>query len=148
MRVVVVSAAALPLITQSAPGATAAEAFAEVLGGGVELVVLSPTDQRDATHHVALDDVVGRVLRAPAARLARFPLGRLLNSLGPADAGRVLWRSVRRDRAAMELLGRADILVAADGAAVATVWHAARRYPAARALTDVDAALRVLRTTP
>lgn len=60
-------------------------------------------------------------------RLSRFPIGRLLNSMGPVDQGRVFWRLVKRDPQAIAALKRADIAVAADLAAVKTSWVALRR---------------------
>lgn len=60
-------------------------------------------------------------------RLSRFPLGRLLNSMGPMDPGRVMWRAVRRDSAARATIRDADVLIAADAAGVKTGWIAMRR---------------------
>lgn len=57
-------------------------------------------------------------------RMATSPAGRLLNSLGPLDQGRVFARCVRRSPAAMKAIDRADIAIAADAAAVTTAWRA------------------------
>lgn len=75
---------------------------------------------------------VDRLLRSMGAftlhrRFSSFPLGRLLNSIGPVDPGRVFWRSVRRDSAAMDTLKSASIAIAADMPAVKTAWIAVRR---------------------
>lgn len=70
-----------------------------------------------------------RVLGAFALRrkFATFPLGRLLNSMGPVDPGRVFWRAVRRDSAAMEMIRCADVAIAADLPAAKTAWIALRK---------------------
>ena len=60
-------------------------------------------------------------------RLSRFPLGRLLNSMGPMDPGRVMWRAVRRHPTARATIHDADVFIAADAAAVKTGWIAVRR---------------------
>lgn len=60
-------------------------------------------------------------------KLATVPIGRLLNSLGPVDQGRVFWRAVRRNKSAVELIRSADVLIAADMPAVKTAWMALRR---------------------
>jgi hypothetical protein len=60
-------------------------------------------------------------------RLARSPIGRLLNSLGPVDQGRLFRRAVRSDSEAMAMLRAADVAIAADLAGVATAWTAVRR---------------------
>jgi len=65
--------------------------------------------------------------RALYARLATFPIGRLINSMGPLDQGRVFWRYVRRNAAAYSALKSADVIVAADLAAVKTAWLAHKR---------------------
>lgn len=75
---------------------------------------------------------VDRLLRALGghrlrAALARVPVGRLLNSMGPLDPGRVFWRAVRRHPAARAALRGADAAYAADLAAVTTAWIAVRR---------------------
>lgn len=72
-------------------------------------------------------------------RLAMFPLGRLINSLGPLDAGRVFWRSVRRDREALDLIRGADVAIAGDAAAIKTAWLAVRRGLVADAYVDYRA---------
>ncbi len=69
-------------------------------------------------------DIVLRAFGAFALRrkFASFPLGRLLNSLGPVDQGRVFWRAVRRDAAAWATISSADIAIAADLPAAKTAW--------------------------
>jgi len=61
------------------------------------------------------------------SRLAKIPIGRLINSLGPVDQGRVFWRAVRRSPEAVALLRSADVIIAADAPAVRTAWVAVRR---------------------
>jgi|GEM_PF-3212038 len=60
-------------------------------------------------------------------RLAQFPAGRLLNSVGPLDPGRVTWRSIRRHADARRWISRADLLIASDDESVMSAWHARRR---------------------
>src|SRR5690606_22116171 len=88
------------------------------------------------TEHVRLDNTtptaLDRILTALGAhavrrRFAGFPLGRLLNSLGPVDQGRVFWRIVRQTAPAMSALKNADIAIATDLAAAKTAWIAQRR---------------------
>lgn len=82
----------------------------------------------DDTHKPALDRVLSAIgARALHARLATFPIGRLLNSMGPLDQGRVYWRHLRRDREAVAALKSADIVVCADLAGVKSAWIARRR---------------------
>jgi hypothetical protein len=107
--------------------------------GGFELSVVSLGFARDVavvSRNIVLDrsrlSLVDRALhamgaRALYARLATFPLGRLINSIGPLDQGRVFWRHVRRDSSALAALKNADVVVAADLAAVKTAWIAAKR---------------------
>jgi len=61
------------------------------------------------------------------ARFATFPLGRLLNSMGPLDPGRIFWRAVRRNPAALHAIRTSDAVYAADLAGVKTAWIAVRR---------------------
>lgn len=88
---------------------------------------------------------VDRALTAVGAvrlrdRLRAFPLGRLLNSLGPVDEGRVLWRAVLRSGEARAALRAADVVIAVDGAAVKTAWMARRRRWTPEAYYDHRAA--------
>jgi hypothetical protein len=71
--------------------------------------------------------LTGLGARTLRARLARFPLGRLLNSMGPLDPGRMFWRAVRRSPAALAAIRSSDIVYAADLASVKTAWIAVRR---------------------
>lgn len=105
--------------------------------------------------------ILDRVLRALGAyalrdRLSRSPIGRLLNSLGPVDQGRVFWRAVRNDRGALATLKSADLVVASDLAAAKTAWiavhrgwvreaiydHAARGYLASLDAAEIESAAR------
>ena len=67
-------------------------------------------------------------LEAWVRALAGSPAGRLINSIGPLDPGRVVWRSLRGDREARRLLEGSDLLIAADSTAVMAAWHARRRH--------------------
>lgn len=80
----------------------------------------------------ALDAIAGPLAR----RLATIPIGRLLNSMGPLDAGRVLWRRVRRSPEALDVLRGADVVLAADAPSVKTAWTAVRRGWAREAYYD------------
>jgi hypothetical protein len=75
------------------------------------------------------------------ALLARSPLGRLLNSVGPIDPSRVFWRALSRHPEALALVRSADVVIAADLAAVKTAWIAVRRGWVADAHYDHRAAL-------
>lgn len=108
-------------------------------GDEVEVAVVSLGLSRTipgVSEHLRLDEAprsrVDRVLGALGALtlrrlLAAFPLGRLLNTLGPVDPGRVFWRAVRRHPGARGLLRSADVVIAADPAAIKTAWLALRR---------------------
>ncbi|MBB5632665.1 hypothetical protein BKA04_000888 [Cryobacterium mesophilum] len=90
-----------------------------------------------ATQPSAIDRVLSRLgATALFRRLATFPIGRLLNSMGPVDAGRVFWRTVRGSRDAMEALAAADIAIAADMPAVRTAWKALRAQRVTEAYYD------------
>ena len=105
----------------------------------VEVGVLSLGLSRSipgTSEHIRLDgsrpSVTDKVLTFVGAvalkrRFATFPLGRLLNSLGPVDQGRVFSRTVRRHPAAVRLLQSADIAIAADVAATKLGWLAVHR---------------------
>lgn len=73
-------------------------------------------------------------------RLAKLSLGRLLNNMGPLDPSRVFWRAIKRSPEARELLRNADVIIAADLAAVKTAWIMRRRYRIAEAHYDHRAA--------
>lgn len=99
--------------------------------------------------HVDLDDlstpITDRVYKALGFyrlrhRLSQFPIGRLLNSMGPVDQGRVFWRLVRRSPEAINALKDADVAVAADLAGVKASWLARRRGWVASAYYDYRAA--------
>lgn len=82
-------------------------------------------------------DFLDRVLR-------RTSLGRLLISLGPTDPSRVVWRAVRADGEAMRLLSSADIVLAADLAAVRAAWHLAQRGAVPYSYFGLQAAEKIL----
>lgn len=118
----------------------------------LEVVVVSLGTSRridGAVAHVALgDDDLAPADRIFArlgafrlrALLGRSPLGRLLNSLGPIDPSRVFWRAVSRHPEALALVRSADVVIAADLAAVKTAWIAMRREGVAEAHYDHRAA--------
>ncbi len=72
--------------------------------------------------------------------LGGSPLGRLLNSMGPLEAGRVFWRRVRRSAPALEMFRRADIVVAVDSAGVITAARLLRRRWVREAYYDTRSA--------
>lgn len=74
-------------------------------------------------------------------RLAGSPLGRLLNSMGPLDAGRVFARRVRRSPVARAALRRADIVIAVDSAGVIVAATALRRRHVREAYYDTRSAV-------
>lgn len=80
-------------------------------------------------------------------RLGSFPLGRLLNSMGPADQGRVFWRTLRRDPAALSALKSADVVIAGDLPAVKSAWLALNRNWVRNAYYDHRAASHWLTTS-
>lgn len=97
---------------------------------------LTPETFAAATLHVrsiALGaSPVDRVLRALGGyrlrdAFERFPLGRLLNTLGPLAPSRVFWRALKREAPAMQLLRHADIIIAADLDTTKAAWIARRR---------------------
>jgi len=131
-----------------------ATAFGAALGEDATVDVVSRSRPAVAPEGVgtmlALGDgtapALDRVLRAVGVfalhdRLARFPAGRLLNSLGPADAGRVFWRAMRSRPDAMALTGSGVIVVAGDLAATRAAWMLHRRGAAERALWGLGAAI-------
>jgi hypothetical protein len=71
-----------------------------------------------------------------ARRLAGSPGGRLLNSVGPVDPGRVFWRAVRHSADARKAIRHADVVIAGDVAAITAAWQALRRHWVPRALQD------------
>lgn len=88
------------------------------------------------SEHIRLDasgrSIIDRILAGAGVfalrdRFARLPLGRLLNSLGPVDQGRVFWRTVRRHPEAMRLLRSADVAIATDLPSAKTAWLAVHR---------------------
>jgi len=116
--------------------------------GSVDVSVISLGLSRPiagTSEHIRLDEsrrsFTDRFLTSVGAfslrtRFATFPIGRLLNSLGPVDPSRVFWRAVRRHPEARRLLERADIAIATDLAATKTAWLAAQRGWVEEALYD------------
>ena len=107
--------------------------------GPVEFSVISLGLSREiegTSEHIRLDEsgrsFLDRLLAAVGAfalrtRFAAFPLGRLLNSLGPVDQNRVFWRAVKRHPGAMQLLKSVNVAIATDLAATKTAWLAVHR---------------------
>lgn len=105
----------------------------------VEVNVVSAGTSRTfvgATVHVTLNpsnrSLTDRVLRALGGfalsdRLATFPIGRLLNSIGPIAPSRVFWRTLKRNPEAMDLLRTSDVAIAADLETTKAAWLAVRR---------------------
>jgi len=86
--------------------------------------------------HVRLDDSTRSatdrllaILGAFALRrwFATFPLGRLLNSLGPVDQGRVFLRTAKRHAHAMRLLRSTNVVIATDVESTKLGWTAVHR---------------------
>lgn len=130
--------------------------LAAILGEGTTVAELGfvrfgPLGARpdESAQRVTLDaanlSTVDRLLRRIGAfalygRLSHFPIGRLLNSLGPVDPGRVFWRSVRRSPEARSAIAAADAVIAGDGAAIKTAWIVRHRRWVGRAVYDHRAA--------
>lgn len=98
-------------------------------------------------HAPGATDRLLRRLGAPSGSrwLARSPLGRLINSLSPADQSRVFARAVRRSPEALEILRECSIVIAADPPAVRTAWMLLHRGRVERALFGLPAAVKELR---
>lgn len=91
----------------------------------------------DSILRTGLDRVFAALgMYALKSRLDAFPLGRLLNSLGPFDQSRVFWRAVKRHPQALRLLEAADTVIAVDLAATKTAWLALHRRWVDRAFYD------------
>ncbi len=115
------------------------EHLIEERGEGLDLRVISrgmPESPLPTSVHVDLSNdarsPLDRFLSAIGgdairSRFATFPLGRLLNSMGPLDPGRVFWRALRRNPTALEAVRASDAVYAADLAGVKSAWIAVRR---------------------
>jgi hypothetical protein len=79
-------------------------------------------------------------VRALHDSLAGFPAGRLLNSMGPADAARLFWRGLRASSAAGALTGPDVVIVAGDLPSTRAAWHLLHAGRAARAFWGLRAA--------
>lgn len=88
------------------------------------------------SEHIQLDDsdpgIADRLLAMTGVFAIRrwfetFPIGRLLNSLGPVDPSRVFWRKVKRNARALHLLKSANSVIATDLATTKTAWLAVHR---------------------
>ena len=133
--------------------ADAREAFSAALRGEVELVMITWQEPPATVPGIAATIALAASRRTPLDaffasigahalrdRLARFPAGRLLNSLGPADAARTFWRTLRHDPAAIALTGPDVVAVAGDLAATRAAWQLLHSARAARGLYGLRAA--------
>jgi len=103
---------------------------------GVRTLVALAGERRTPIDRVF--EVVG--VTALRDRLAGFPAGRLLNSMGPADAARAFWRGIRASSTARALTGSDVLVVAGDLPATRAAWHLLRSGRAAQALWGLRAA--------
>jgi len=83
-------------------------------------------------------------LRALGRLAVRSPIGRLLNSLSPADQSKVFYRAVRADQEAQRLISTATLLIAADAPAARTAWAYVHSGRAKHAVYTLEAARRHL----
>lgn len=107
--------------------------------GGVELTVISLGTSRtfvSAAVHIRLEhapmSAIDKILKALGAyalreRLDTFPVGRLLNSLGPLAPSRVFWRAMKQHPEALRLLESSDIAIATDLESTKAAWIAVHR---------------------
>lgn len=141
--------------TAADPNALWRAAGAEPLGdfSGTTTVISSATTAEEFGFHLhtialgtsALDRVSRSLgLTALARRAVRTPLGRLLNSLSPADESRVFSRAVMNDPEARKLIGEASLLVAADAPATRAAWSFLHAGRVPRAVYTLQAARRHL----
>lgn len=94
-----------------------------------------------------LDRVLARIGAPRLHRILQaYPAGRLLNSLGPLDPSRVLWRAVRESEDAVSLLKSADVLLAVDLAGVRTAWKTRRLNPSIEAYYGLASTVKVFAT--
>lgn len=117
-------------------------------GAAVEVRVVSLGTSRTvagAGIHLRLDDGrpsrVDRFLDAVGVsalrdRLEGFPIGRLLNTLGPLDPSRVFWRALTRHPEALRLLRTSDVAIATDLETTKAAWLAVHRGWVGRAFYD------------
>ena len=125
--------------------------YSQLLAGGdgaVEVRVVSLGTVRTvpgADVHVRLDgggsSRTDRFLRRVGAyalrdRLEGFPIGRLINTLGPLDPSRVFWRTLKRHPEAMGLLRTSDVAIATDLETTKAAWLAVHRGWVGRAFYD------------
>ena len=115
-----------------------AKLFVEA-GGALDLTIVSLGTSRaldGAADHTRLDGPpqsrADRLLRAVGAYAVRrqfdtFPIGRLLNSLGPIAPSRVFWRALKKHPDAMQLLQASDIAIATDLETTKAAWHSVHR---------------------
>jgi hypothetical protein len=116
--------------------------LAKLLGesaGAIELKVVSFGTSRvfaKAAVHLRLDQhdrsLTDRLLTALGAfalreRLANFPIGRLLESIGPIARSRVFWRTLKRNPEAIGLLRTSDVAIATDLETTKAAWIAVHR---------------------
>jgi hypothetical protein len=111
----------------------------EESGGALDLTIVSLGTSRSfdgVANHTRLDQLptshTDRLLRAVGAYAVRgqfdtFPIGRLLNSLGPIAPSRVFWRALKGHPDAMQLLRTSDIAIATDLETTKAAWLSVHR---------------------
>lgn len=128
------------VIRSAVGGESLVSALSRASGRTVHTVVITcvPSSDYPEGHVVRRDghpfSLVERLLGVSILQriydaLQRFPIGRLINSLGPLDQSRIFWRAVRKDPVVLSALQSCDVLVAADLAAVKTAWELRRKHP-------------------
>lgn len=108
-------------------------------GGAIELNIVSLGTSRSfpgAAVHARLDHLprsrADRLMRTVGAyglreRFETFPIGRLLNSLGPLAPSRVFWRGLRQQPRAIQLIRACDVAIATDLETTKAAWLAVHR---------------------
>ncbi len=150
----VVLVSASPAVVSSTPtGSADVRAALTAVLGGCRITLVAP---HASTHELPADEridvrpgssradaVLSRAGVAALDRaLRRTPVGRVLSSLGPMSAGRVLRRAVHADALASAALADADVVIALEPDAALVAWDASRR--GARAFSGLGPALAVL----
>lgn len=144
------------LLRAALGGASLAEELENASGRHVALKLVSWMPSEDipqgivvgsSAHRPALDRVIsGTGAASLHGMLQKFPLGRLLNSLGPLDQSRIFWRAVREHEGAMTALQSADVLLAVDLPAVRAAWKTRRSNPSIEAYYGLASTLKVFST--
>lgn len=129
-------------VTQRAVLETESTPFGKLLaqhGGAIELNMVSWGVEgpfEGMVVHARLEQAsrpaADRLLRAVGVyslrrRFERFPIGRLLNSIGPVAPSRVFWRAMKQHPEALHLLRSSDIAIATDLESTKAAWIAVHR---------------------